>query len=160
MSKILIASDHAGFVLKEKLKVYLERKGISVKDLGTYTLERCDYPEYAYNLAKAISSGKYKRGILICKSGIGNSIVANRVPGVRAALCYNLKAAKLSREHNDSNVLVLGSAFVKADLAKRMVIAWLNTKFLGGRHLKRLRLIDCMTPNLIGKIGVPLSAAR
>lgn len=142
MSALLIASDHAGFVLKEKLNNYLDKKGIGIKDLGTYSKERCDYPEYAYSLAKSIASGKYKRGILICKSGIGNSIVANRVAGVRAALCYNLKSAKFSREHNDSNVLVLGSAFVKADLAKRMVSAWLNTKFLGGRHLKRLKLIN------------------
>ena len=142
MNKLLIASDHAGLALKEKLIDYLEKKAIGVKDLGTYSKERCDYPEYAYNLAKSIASGKYNRGILICKSGIGNSIVANRLPRVRAALCYNLKAAKLSREHNDSNVLVLGSAFVKADLAKRMAIVWLNTKFLGGRHRRRVNQIE------------------
>jgi len=142
VSKLLIASDHAGFSLKEKLKACLERKGIGVKDLGTYSKQRCDYPLYAYELAKNISSGKFKRGILICKSGIGNSIVANRLPGVRAALCQNIKIARLSREHNDSNVLVLGSAFVQADLAKRMIAAWLNTKFLGGRHLRRVKLIN------------------
>ncbi len=142
MSKLSIASDHAGFVLKEELKEYLDKKGIAVKDLGTYSKERCDYPEYAYNLAKSVASGEYKRGILVCKSGIGDSIVANKVPGVRAALCYNLKAAKLSRQHNDSNVLVLGSAFVKADLAKRMISLWLNTKFLGGRHLRRVKQIN------------------
>ena len=123
-------------------KNYLEKKGIGVKDLGTYSQDRCDYPLYAYELAKNISNHKFKRGILICKSGIGTAIVANRLPGVRAALCHNLKITKLSRQHNDSNVLVLGSAFVKPDLAKRMVIAWLNTKFLGGRHLKRVKLID------------------
>lgn len=142
MTKLLIASDHAGFTLKEKLKIYLQKKAIRVKDLGTYSLERCDYPLYAYELAKNISLGKFKRGILICKSGIGNSIVANRLPGVRAALCDNLKITKLSRQHNDSNVLVLGSGFVKADLAKRMVLSWLNTKFLGGRHLRRIKLIN------------------
>jgi len=142
MSKLLIASDHAGFPLKGKLKAYLEKKGISVKDLGTHTAERCDYPEYAYELAKGISSGKYKRGILVCKSGIGNSIVANRLPRVRAALCYNLKTAKLSRQHNDSNVLVLGSAFVKTELAKRMATAWLNTKFLRGRYRRRVNQIE------------------
>jgi ribose 5-phosphate isomerase B len=142
MSKLLIASDHAGFVLKEKLKAYLQKKAIRVKDLGTYSKQRCDYPVYAYDLAKNISNGKSQRGILICKSGVGNSIVANRLPGVRAALCDNIKIAKLSREHNDSNVLVLGSGFVKADLAKRMVGAWLNTRFLGGRHLRRIKLID------------------
>ncbi|PIQ87780.1 MAG: ribose 5-phosphate isomerase B, partial [Candidatus Omnitrophica bacterium CG11_big_fil_rev_8_21_14_0_20_43_6] len=132
MSKLLIASDHAGFILKEKLIAYLEKKGIAVKDLGTHSKDRCDYPLYAYELAKNISNGKFKRGILICKSGVGTAIVANRLTGVRAALCHNLKIAKLSRQHNDSNVLVLGSAFVKADLAKRMVTGWLNTKFLGG----------------------------
>ena len=144
MSTILIASDHAGFVLKEKLKEFLKKKKLAVKDLGTYSQERCDYPLYAYELAKDISSRKYSRGILICKSGIGNSIVANRLTGVRAALCHNIKIAKLSREHNDSNVLVLGSGFVKADLARRIVSAWLDTKFLGGRHLKRVKLIDCL----------------
>ncbi len=138
----MIASDHAGFDLKETLKNYLEKKGIGVKDLGTYTKDRCDYPLYAYELARNISNHKYQKGILICKSGIGTAIVANRLPGVRAALCHNLKITKLSREHNDSNVLVMGSAFVKPDLAKRMVMAWLETKFLGGRHLKRVRLID------------------
>jgi ribose 5-phosphate isomerase B len=141
MSQLLIASDHAGFILKEKLKDYLTKKGIGVKDLGTNSLDSCDYPLYAYELGKNISSGKFKRGILICKSGIGTTIVANRFPGVRAALCHNLKIAKLSRQHNDSNVLVLGSAFVKPDLAKRMVTAWLNTEFLGGRHLRRVNLI-------------------
>ena len=142
MTKLLIAADHAGFALKEKLKAYLQKKAISVKDLGTYSKDRCDYPLYAYELAKNISNKKYQRGILICKSGIGTAIVANRLPGVRAALCHNLKITKLSRQHNDSNVLVLGSAFVKADLAKRMVWAWLNTKFLGGRHLRRIKLIN------------------
>ena len=142
MSKILIASDHAGFVLKGKLKTYLEKKGFGVKDLGTYSPQRCNYPEYAFDLARRIAARRSRRGILICKSGIGNSIVANRVPGVRAALCYNLKAAKLSRQHNDSNVLVLGSAFVKTELAKRMAIAWLNTRFLGGRHRCRVNQIE------------------
>jgi len=142
MSKLLIASDHAGFDLKEKLRIYLEKKGMGVKDLGTYSKDRCDYPLYAYELAKNISHGKFKRGILICKSGIGNSIVANRLPGVRAALCHNVKITKLSREHNDSNILVLGSAFVSLDLAKKMIAVWLKTQFLGGRHLKRVKLID------------------
>ena len=142
MSKILIASDHAGFALKEKLKAYLRKKGIAIEDLGTYSKARCDYPFYAYKLAKIISLGQSKRGILICKSGVGNSIVANRLPRVRAALCHCVRIAKLSREHNDSNVLVLGSAFVNADLAKKIVLAWLATKFLGGRHSRRVKLIN------------------
>jgi len=138
---ILIGSDHAGFDLKEKIKTYLKDKGLTVKDLGTNSKERCDYPAFAYELAKAISAKKYSRGILICKSGIGNSIVANRLPGVRAALCYNITAARLSREHNDSNVLVLGSAFVNSTLAKRIISVWLNTQFKGGRHKRRLNQI-------------------
>jgi ribose 5-phosphate isomerase B len=141
MIPILIASDHGGFALKEKLVSFLNKKGLKVKDLGPYSDDRCDYPEFAYTLADKISKGRFKRGILICKSGIGNSIVANRVPGVRAALSSNVKIAKLSRMHNDSNVLVLGSVFVSADLAKKITTAWLNTEFEGGRHKRRLAQI-------------------
>ncbi len=152
MRTILIACDHAGFVLKEKLKPYLVRMGLQVEDLGTYSKERCDYPVFAYALAKAISQGVHKRGILICKSGIGDSIVANRLPRVRAALCYNVRAARFSREHNDSNVLVLGSAFVNEKLAKGILKTWLNTEFLGGRHARRLKKIE--------EIGKTLGALR
>ena len=138
MKRIVIASDHAGFALKEKLKSFLEKKNFQVKDLGTYSKARCDYPVTAYSLAKEISRGKYKQGILICKSGIGNAIVANRLPRVRAALCYNVRAARLSREHNDSNILVLGSSFVNPGLARRILNIWLNTQFKRGRHQRRL----------------------
>lgn len=141
MTPILISSDHGGFDLKEKLVSFLNKKGLKVKDLGPFSVERCDYPEFAYTLADKISKGKFKRGILICKSGIGNSIVANRLPGVRAALSHNVKIAKLSRLHNDSNVLVLGSIFVGPDLAKKITMAWLNTEFEGGRHQRRLNQI-------------------
>lgn len=141
MRAILIASDHAGYALKEKIRPYLEKKGFKVKDLGAYSDARCDYPVLAYKLAKEISEGKSNRGVLICKTGIGNSIIANRLPRVRAALCYNIKAAKLSREHNDSNVLVLGAYFINGSLAKRILSAWLNTSFLGGRHRRRLNQI-------------------
>mgnify|MGYP001568582231 FL=1 len=141
MRRVAIASDHAGFVLKERIKTYLEKKGIGVKDLGTHSKERCDYPKTAYSLAKEVSSGRFKRGVLVCKSGIGNSIVANKLPMVRAALCYNVKAARLSREHNDSNILVLGSCFVNAKSAKKIIGAWLSTNFKGGRHKRRLNLI-------------------
>lgn len=138
---LLIASDHAGFGLKEKLKPYLQKKGLAVEDLGTYSEERCDYPRYGYAVASRVGSGAARRGILICKSGIGQSIVANRVPGVRAALCYDVRAARLSRQHNDSNILVLGSGFVGAEKAKRIADAWLLTEFEGGRHQKRLDII-------------------
>jgi ribose 5-phosphate isomerase B len=141
MMPVLIASDHGGFSLKEKLILFFNKKGIKVKDLGPFDEERCDYPEFAYDLAEKISKGKFKRGILICKSGIGNSIVANRLPGVRAALSSNVKIAKLSRMHNDSNVLVLGSLFVSPDLAKKIAMAWLSTEFEGGRHKRRLMQI-------------------
>ena len=138
MMPILISSDHGGFFLKKQLISFLNKKGIKVKDLGPFDEERCDYTEFAYTLADKISKGKFKKGILICKSGIGNSIVANRLPGVRAALSHNVKIAKLSRMHNDSNVLVLGSLFVGPDLAKKITMAWLNTEFEGGRHKRRL----------------------
>lgn len=147
---ILIASDHAGFVLKEQLKAYLLKKGLRIKDLGTYSKERCDYPVFAYNLAKGISRKQYRRGILICKSGIGTSIVANRLAGVRASLCYNTKAARLTREHNDSNVLVLGSGFVNARQAKKILDVWLATEFMAGRHRRRLNQIK----EIEKKIGV------
>jgi len=138
MKRIVIAADHGGFALKEKLKPFLQKKNFKVKDLGTFSKERCDYPLTAYSLAKEISQGKFRQGILICKSGIGNAIVANRLARVRAALCYNIKAARLSRQHNDSNVLVLGSTFVNSGLAKRILNIWLNTQFQGGRHRRRL----------------------
>jgi ribose 5-phosphate isomerase B len=141
MRTIIISSDHGGFALKEKLKSYLKKKGLAVKDLGTYSRERCDYPEFAYRLGRLISGGKYQRGISVCKSGIGNSIVLNRLAGVRAALCYNAKAARLSREHNDSNVLILGSLFVREGEAKRIISVWLKTEFKGGRHQRRLNQI-------------------
>lgn len=141
MKTILIASDHAGFVLKEKLETYLIKKGFKVKDLGTDSERSCDYPFFAANLARAISENRYRRGILICKTGIGSSIVANRFPGVRAALCYNKKAARLTREHNDSNVLVLGAGFVDDKQAKNILEIWLKTEFSAGRHKRRLSQI-------------------
>jgi len=141
MKKLIIGSDHAGFKLKSEIIKFLKKKGFLVKDAGTFCEESCDYPVFASAVAGAVSQGKFKRGILICKSGIGNSIVANKFKGVRAALCYNVKAAQLSRQHNDSNVLVLGSAFVKNALAKRITFVWLNTEFVGGRHLRRVNLI-------------------
>lgn len=151
MSIIAIASDHAGFRLKERLKPYLKQKGLRVEDLGVSSPERCDYPEFARKLAERVSSGRYKRGVLICKSGIGNSIVANRFTGVRAALCYNVKAARLSREHNDSNILVLGAGFVNPGSARRILGTWLNTRFAGGRHKRRLNQIKKIERDLRGR---------
>jgi len=138
MKRIIIGSDHAGYKLKEELKPYLSALGFKINDIGTHSQQRCDYPFFAYNLAQQVRRGRFSRGILICTTGIGNSIVANRLPGIRAALCYNIKAARLSREHNDSNILVLAAAFTGADLAKRIVGIWLKTRFKAGRHKRRL----------------------
>lgn len=149
-STVLIASDHGGFRLKEKLKVFLAKRGIRVKDLGTYSEESCDYPLTAAALAKLISRRRYRRGILICKSGIGNSIVANRFPGVRAALCYNRLAARLSREHNDSNVLVLGASFSGTAEAYKITEIWMKTAFTGGRHKRRLKIISEIEKQICG----------
>ncbi|MDP2906162.1 MAG: ribose 5-phosphate isomerase B [Candidatus Omnitrophota bacterium] len=139
--KVIIGSDHAGFSLKEKVSAYLKNSGVKVEDAGTYSDERCDYPEFAYKVAAAVSGGRFKRGILICYTGIGNSIVANKLNGVRAALCHNAKAAELSRRHNDSNILVLGSLFVKEKAAKKIIDIWLNTEFEAGRHRRRLNML-------------------
>ncbi len=145
---IFFAADHGGFALKEKLKFYLIQQGYAINDLGTHSKERCDYPVLAFELAQKVGRKAGVRGILICKSGIGNSIVANRVTGVRAALCYNVKAARLSRQHNDSNILVLGSLFVNERLSRRIVQTWLNTKFEAGRHSRRLALIRKLEKNI------------
>jgi ribose 5-phosphate isomerase B len=150
MKNIVIGSDHGGFKLKERIREYLESDGYKVRDVGTFCEESCDYPKSSADVANLVSKGIYKRGILICKSGIGNSIVANKFPGVRAALSYNLTAARLSREHNDSNILVLGSRFVSKALAKRMVKVWLNTEFQGGRHQRRLNIIKNIEKKIRG----------
>lgn len=140
--RIALGCDHGGFELKEKVSVFLKGAGYDVLDFGTFSQEPMDYPDTAYKAALAVSRRKAESGILICKSGIGSSIVANKVQGVRAALCYNMKAAKLSRQHNDANVLVLGSLFVKEEPAKKMIAAWLETSFEGGRHLRRIKKIE------------------
>lgn len=142
VKKIALGCDHGGFELKEKVAAFLRKAGYDVLDYGAFSQESMDYPDTAYKAALSVSKHKVDRGILICKSGIGNSIVANKVSGVRAALCYNIKAAKLSRQHNDANVLVLGSLFVKEGRAKKIIVVWLKASFEGGRHLRRIRKIE------------------
>lgn len=139
---VAIGSDHGGFALKEALVAFLESRGIPVKDFGAYSEESMDYPDTALGVARAVARRKACCGILVCKTGIGNSIVANKVKGVRAALCYNLKAAVLSRQHNNANVLVLGAFFVSAAQAKKITQAWLSTDFEAGRHSRRLKKIE------------------
>ncbi len=141
--EIIIGSDHAGFELKERCKAHLEGlDGFSVKDIGVFNTDSTDYPNVAHKLAGAVSEGEYSRGILICGSGIGMSIVANRYKGVRAALCHNIYLARMSRMHNNANILVMGERVIGWGLALEMVDAFLDTAFEGGRHQTRLDLIE------------------
>jgi ribose 5-phosphate isomerase B len=145
---ILIAADHAGFELKQKLVDELSREGYSPEDLGALAEKPDDdYPDYAHALARKISRGEAQRGILLCGSGIGVDIVANRYPHVRAALSWMPEIAELSRRHNDSNVLVIPSRFVSTDEAVAIMKRWLNTEFDGGRHERRVIKIDDVVAN-------------
>ncbi|MDT8445396.1 MAG: ribose 5-phosphate isomerase B [bacterium] len=140
--RIIIGSDHAGFQLKEALKSYLTGKGFEVRDVGTHEESSVHYPEYGKAVAQAVQAGEFERGVLICGTGIGMSITANRFKGVRATLCHDVDTAKLSREHNNSNVLVLGARVLAKELAEEMLQAWLDTSFAGGRHQDRLDMIE------------------
>jgi ribose 5-phosphate isomerase B len=140
---VIVGSDHAGFDLKEEIKRSLNEKGeYPVTDMGTFSNEPLDYPIIAHQVAKNISEKRFHWGILVCGSGIGMSIVANRYPHVRAALCSNLIAVKVSRQHNDANILVLGGRVLGTDLALEMVDLFLHTQFEGGRHQRRLEQIE------------------
>jgi ribose 5-phosphate isomerase B len=140
---VIVGSDHAGFDLKEEIKRSLNEKGeYPVTDMGTFSNEPVDYPIIAHQVAKNISEKRFHWGILVCGSGIGMSIVANRYPHVRAALCSNLIAVKVSRQHNDANILVLGGRVLGTDLALEMVDLFLHTQFEGGRHQRRLEQIE------------------
>ena len=139
---IAIGSDHGGFDLKEKIKKFLTERKIEVEDLGTVKRESVDYPDYGIKVSKLVSEGKVERGILICGTGIGMSIVANKFPKVRAALCHDSYSARMSREHNDANVLILGGRVTGDELALEIVKIWLETSFSGGRHKSRLEKIE------------------
>ncbi len=140
--RIAIASDHGGFNIKNILSEYLVQKGHKIDDLGTYSSDSVDYPDFAHTIAERIANGIDKRAILICGTGIGMSITANRYPGVRAALGTDIYSARMSRLHNDSNVLVLGGRIVGSELATEIVSTWLSTEFEGGRHNRRIEKID------------------
>jgi ribose 5-phosphate isomerase B len=142
MNKIIaIGCDHAAFVLKEMLKKHLQEEGYEVKDVGTFSGESVDYPDMIHPLAKEINDGKIERGIVLCGSGIGVSMVANKYPKVRCALCWTSELAKLCRQHNDANVLALGARFTSEKEALEMVDTFLNTPFEGGRHQTRVEKI-------------------
>ncbi|MEX2153327.1 MAG: ribose 5-phosphate isomerase B [Gemmatimonadaceae bacterium] len=144
MSKeeIVIASDHAGVELKRKLEAELEKLGFAVRDLGTDSTESTDYPDYAHPLAKEVSEGKVKRGVLLCGTGLGMSYVANRYPNVRAAVTWSPEVAELAKSHNDANVLILPARFVTDDDAVKILRTWLETPFEGGRHERRVLKIE------------------
>jgi len=140
---IVIASDHGGYELKEKLIAELQEQRYIVENLGTYSKHKSvDYPDYAHQLAEIVAKGNIKKGILICGTGIGMSMVANRHPGIRAALCHNVTTARLTREHNDANVLVLGARIIGEEVAKDCLKIFLETEFEGDRHIKRLDKMD------------------
>jgi ribose 5-phosphate isomerase B len=140
--RIPIASDHAGFELKATLAARLAALGFEVEDLGPAAAESADYPDYAHPLASRVASGARRRGVLLCGTGLGMSYVANRYPGVRAAVAWSPEVAALARQHNDANVLVLPARFVTAAEAERILETWLDTAFEGGRHVRRVGKIE------------------
>lgn len=142
---IALASDHAGFRYKEKIKYLLDERGIEYKDFGPTTDERTDYPDFAHTASLAVSSGECQRGIFICGTGIGVGIVANKHPGIRAAMCQIPEAARLSRLHNDANVLTIGERLIDWDTARMIIGIFLDTEFEGGRHVHRIEKIHSLT---------------
>ena len=139
--KICIASDHAGYKLKESIKDHLIEKYISIFDMGPYENKSVDYPDYAKKLAKRVKAKKSDIGILVCGSGTGMAISANKIKGIRAAVCYNTMSTRLSRQHNNANIIALGARLTKKSLSLKLVETFLKTSFEGGRHLKRIRKI-------------------
>jgi ribose 5-phosphate isomerase B len=135
---VVIGADHGGFDLKETLKEYITELGFDVRDVGAYTKNPVDYPDFAHEVARRVSSGAAWRGIMIDGAGIGSCIVANKVPGVRAGMAYDYSSALNSREHNDTNVLTLGAGLIGVNLARQIVKTWLTTEFGGGRHASRV----------------------
>ncbi len=140
--QIIIGSDHAAFELKEKIKDLLTGLGYEVEDVGTHSIASVNYPDFGKKVARAVSDGTFERGILLCGTGIGMTMQANRFKGVRAALCADILSARLSRQHNDANILVMGGRMVGDILAFEVVREWLATPFDGGRHLDRIRSLD------------------
>ncbi|OPY10121.1 MAG: Ribose-5-phosphate isomerase B [Syntrophus sp. PtaB.Bin001] len=141
---IIIGADHAGFNLKENVKSFLERRQWTVSDVGTDSEEAVDYPDFGAKVAQSVSSGTFSRGILVCGSGVGMAIVANKFPGIRAAVCLDLETARMSRLHNDTNILILAGRRTDPETARQIIDVWLETPFEGGRHQKRLDKINAL----------------
>lgn len=135
---IALACDHGAFALKEAIKVHLDKRGLTYKDFGTYSTDSCDYPDYAAAAARAVAAGDCDRGIVCCTTGIGVSIAANKIRGIRCALLSDLMSARLTRQHNDTNMMALGAGVVGEKLALEIVDVWLDTAFEGGRHQRRV----------------------
>jgi ribose 5-phosphate isomerase B len=144
--RIALGADHAGVVLKSEIKRYLDERGIAYTDFGTDNHDSVDYPDYASTVAQEVASGRFDRGLLFCGSGIGMAIAANKVPGIRAASVIDERSAELSREHNDANVLAIGERLTTVEEARRIVSAFLDTPFAGGRHQRRVDKITAMDP--------------
>ncbi|MBJ7223103.1 MULTISPECIES: bifunctional allose-6-phosphate isomerase/ribose-5-phosphate isomerase RpiB [unclassified Brenneria] len=141
MRKIVLGCDHVGFELKAEIVAHIQRRGVTVMDKGTWSSERTDYPRYAVAVAEAVVAGDAEGGILICGTGVGIAITANKFPGIRAVVCSEPYSAQLSRQHNNTNVLAFGSRVVGSELAKMIVDAWLDAQFEGGRHQARIDAI-------------------
>lgn len=139
---IALGSDHGGYKLKEEIKKYLDEIGIKYKDYGTYNEERCEYPEFAEKVAKAVQKKECEKGILICGTGFGVSIVANKFKGIRCASCWNEEVAKLLKEHNNANIIALPGRFITVSQAIAILRTWIAAEFLGGRHEDRLQMIE------------------
>jgi ribose 5-phosphate isomerase B len=139
---VAIGSDHGGFLLKEEIKKLLTEENIAFEDFGTHSIASVDYPDIAKKVGEAVAAGQYTRGILICGTGIGISIAANKIKGIRAALCHDVFSAKMTREHNDTNVLAMGERVIGPGLARMIVSTWLATDFVGGRHGDRVAKIS------------------
>ncbi len=142
LQRVAIGSDHAGYEAKESVKRELEALGVEVFDKGAHSLESVDYPDFGALVGRAVASGEVERGVLICGSGIGISMAANKIAGVRAALCWNEETARLAREHNDANILCFGARFIEPAMAARMVSVFMETDFAGGRHAARVRKLS------------------
>ncbi|MGE5293270.1 MAG: ribose 5-phosphate isomerase B [Solirubrobacterales bacterium] len=142
--KIALGTDHAGYEYKEQIRKYLSEKGHQVTDFGTYSAESCDYPDYIYPAALAVATGRCERAIVMGGSGNGEAIVANKVRGIRCAVCWNEELARLSRAHNDANVMSFGARTVSIEMAIKMIDVWLATPFDGGRHAQRLRKVAAL----------------
>jgi ribose 5-phosphate isomerase B len=141
---VAIGSDHAGFELKEYIISYMEGKEIKFKDFGTYSAASVDYPDFAHPVAKAVESGEYAFGILICGSGNGVCITANKHQGIRAALCWETEIASLARQHNDANIICIPARFISESVAEEMIDVFMNATFEGGRHSNRVNKISCV----------------